>query len=339
MHFDKEHLDKGHEKDGYAWARPALEQARDGILVLDLEGRVRYLNPLGGQLLGWRVGSALGRLVEDVLPSLGEGGETVRHPLRCLLQGEWNGEAAGEILIAEADDEETWLSGTASVIHGQAGELEGVLYIFRSGAERRRLRSLLHETNNALGVARGNCDLAVLQGDRGEDLEKRMDAATRSLEKAQALLRVVRDLGETRSLVVGEPGEAAIAALRKPTSGSGTCLLLIEDNEEMRNATADLLTVLGHRVKGVPDGKAARQLLAQDAGAFTAVICDLRLPDGQGDILLASLRKLRPGLPCLFVSGDPAPEGLLSGPRGEHCAFLRKPYSAAGLSRALAELV
>ena len=81
-------------------------------------------------------------------------------------------------------------------------------------------------------------------------------------------------------------------------------VLLIEDDRELRNTLRDALAVEGYDVLSAASLSEAQALLTHAAQPIALVLMDLGLPDGDGEALLATLRR-RPLLPVLVISARP----------------------------------
>ncbi|MBV9749742.1 MAG: PAS domain S-box protein [Acetobacteraceae bacterium] len=80
-------------------------------------------------------------------------------------------------------------------------------------------------------------------------------------------------------------------------------VLLVEDEESLRQVAAEWLREAGHRVLEAPDGAAARRLL-HGAGRVDLLVTDVGLPGGtNGRQVAEAARAHRPGLPVLFMTG------------------------------------
>lgn len=89
---------------------------------------------------------------------------------------------------------------------------------------------------------------------------------------------------------------------RRGTSPPGTeHLLLVDDNEEFRESTADWLRALGYRVTTAASGAEALERLAQEK--VDVVVTDVHLGDADGRELSARFGEIVPGIPVLLVSG------------------------------------
>lgn len=125
-------------------------------------------------------------------------------------------------------------------------------------------------------------------------------------------------------------------AVDKPLRAAGRALdiLLIDDEEIVRIATAEMIRDLGHRVVEAASG--AEGLARLNGGlAVDAVISDYKMPRMNGAQLAQRVAEIRPGTAILIISGytgtsDDLPRDL---PR------LAKPFNQADIAHALAALM
>jgi len=113
---------------------------------------------------------------------------------------------------------------------------------------------------------------------------------------------------------------------------SGT-LLLVEDDRELRATLRAALEVEGWRVLPAASLADARALLAnaaRDDHALDAVLLDLGLPDGDGESLLAALRRER-GTPVLVISAREAEGGKIRLLDAGADDYLVKPFGIGEL--------
>jgi CheY-like chemotaxis protein len=116
-------------------------------------------------------------------------------------------------------------------------------------------------------------------------------------------------------------------------------ILLIEDLAPVRVVTRRLLESAGHVV--VATATAAEGLAQLRARAFDLVITDFLLPDRPAGAIVAELRRERPALPILAMSGgghlrgDWSEKALKSGAS----AILRKPFDRNALLTAINPLL
>ncbi len=151
--------------------------------------------------------------------------------------------------------------------------------------------------------------------------------------------------------VRSEPGAGTTFRLALPLGGSGRVeraservgmvrgagtLLVVEDEASVREGAARALRQCGYRVLEAGSAAEAERALAGSAAPVDLAIVDLLLPGGvTGPDLAAALRARAPAMRVLFTSGyDPEGGHARPVPAGE--AFLQKPFTAGGLSIAVA---
>ncbi|MCJ2035537.1 PAS domain S-box protein [Methylobacterium sp. J-068] len=114
--------------------------------------------------------------------------------------------------------------------------------------------------------------------------------------------------------------------------GHGTCVLLVEDNQEVGAFAAQALEELGYRTVWAVDAERALLELERIPYRFEVVFSDVVMPGMNGIDLACEIRRRQPGLPVVLASGY---SDVLAA-RGSHgFELLRKPYSVADLSRIL----
>lgn len=80
-------------------------------------------------------------------------------------------------------------------------------------------------------------------------------------------------------------------------------VLIVEDDEDVRDWIAHCLLREGHELRGVPDGASARSLRVNELDYRPdLVLMDYALPDTDGVTLLAELEADWPGVPAVFVT-------------------------------------
>jgi len=109
-------------------------------------------------------------------------------------------------------------------------------------------------------------------------------------------------------------------------------VLVVEDDELVREATVGNVVDLGHQVIEAADADAALQILNDD-DAIDVLFADVRLPGKDGNQLVREARQRRPALKVILTSGGPAPEAPAGG-----TIWLGKPYKWDDLKRAFKQL-
>ena len=79
--------------------------------------------------------------------------------------------------------------------------------------------------------------------------------------------------------------------------------MLVEGETALRDLAKRSLESAGYTVLACPDGKAALKASSHFSGPIDIVVTDLVMPMMNGRHLAMELRKQRPNLPVLFMSG------------------------------------
>lgn len=115
--------------------------------------------------------------------------------------------------------------------------------------------------------------------------------------------------------------------------GGSERILVVEDNEFVRETVVEQLRSLGYTVKDVDSGDAAVALLDRSPQEFDLVLTDMVMPGAVDGSALARLAAQRwPALRVLLTSGFSGGE---ADPEEEGMAVLRKPYRKADLANAV----
>jgi two-component system, sensor histidine kinase len=127
----------------------------------------------------------------------------------------------------------------------------------------------------------------------------------------------------------GVAPQAVAAARREMRRLAGLCVVVLEDDTEVRDAMRRLLLLWDCQVR---DGASAAELLAGSASPPQAVVADLRLAAGRTGV--DELRQLQAAwgcaVPVLWISGETAPDGLRAA-LPPQATVLTKPVSPARL--------
>ena len=119
--------------------------------------------------------------------------------------------------------------------------------------------------------------------------------------------------------------------------GSET-VLIVEDDDAVRECTVELLSSIGYEVLPAVNGEEALALAARHRGKISLMVSDVVMPRMNGVKLAAALAKSQPNIKVLFVSGHP--QDLVRRKGVEMTSqFLQKPYSFSLLATKLRETI
>ena len=114
-------------------------------------------------------------------------------------------------------------------------------------------------------------------------------------------------------------------------------ILLVEDEEAVRAFAARALASRGYKVYEAASGVEALEVMEEAGGKIDLVVSDVVMPELDGPSLLRELRKTRPELKIIFVSGYAEEAFSKNLPEGESFRFLPKPFSLKELAVAVKE--
>jgi PAS domain S-box-containing protein len=138
--------------------------------------------------------------------------------------------------------------------------------------------------------------------------------------------------GDTAVIAAGDSAEP-----EEINSGQPLKILLVDDHDEVRGTTAAVLEELGHSVTEAANGAEALAALGNGGAGWDLLISDYAMPELSGTELVEELRKVRPDLPCLIITGY-AEQETVDGRCGD-VTVLTKPFTPAKLSEAILKVL
>ena len=114
-------------------------------------------------------------------------------------------------------------------------------------------------------------------------------------------------------------------------------VLLVEDEDVVRSFAARALARQGYQVLEAGSGAEALELMQRDQKGVDLVVSDVIMPEMDGPTLLKELRKSKPDLKFIFVSGYPDDAFKKSLDDGADYAFLPKPFTLPQLAAKVKE--
>ena len=141
--------------------------------------------------------------------------------------------------------------------------------------------------------------------------------------------RWARDL-HSRSICPGSTLDRRRPSRKRPRTGAlrgGETVLVVEDQEAVRELTKTVLEAYGYRVFEATNGDEALAFVKQHSDEIHLLLTDVILPGMNGKDLSERLRRLRPKLKVLFTSGYTAEVVGRRGVTERDLAYLPKPVS------------
>lgn len=115
-------------------------------------------------------------------------------------------------------------------------------------------------------------------------------------------------------------------------------ILLVEDEDFVRNVTCEILQASGWVVFGARNAGEAARLSVRHCGQLGILITDVMLPDKNGRTLAREMKHALPHLRTLLISGYPETRANRKELAREHL-YLTKPFSQISLMRKVSVLM
>lgn len=138
-----------------------------------------------------------------------------------------------------------------------------------------------------------------------------------------------------------EAGQEKPDAAAKNTlpRGSGELILIVDDEENIRNVADATLKKFGYRTLTAVDGADALAVYLQHKHDITAVLTDMAMPSMDGQALIRAVKNLDTDIKVIAMSGLTTDEMEAELERLKVNAFISKPYSAETLLKTLAGVI
>lgn len=236
--------------------------------------------------------------------------------------GESNSNSRTEISEREVEE----LRSRIALLEGELAIRDG-LEVLAGG--------IAHDFNNLLTVILNNVSLMKLETPAGSGtmigLEEMEKATLKARDLAWKLLNIAGN-GSSPSSEEGfsATGEHQLEAL----TGSGR-ILLVDDEEDVRNSTSAALSRLGYTVVMAESGSTAIEIFCQSADEgrpFDVVILDLTVQSGKGGKeTVSSLKRIDPEVKAVVSSGYANDTVMTEYAEFGFSAKLAKPYTMEDL--------
>ncbi len=145
-------------------------------------------------------------------------------------------------------------------------------------------------------------------------------------------------LPSPRAIIAPPPAATTAMDPVDESPALGVRVLLADDEPAIREFIAEMLTAGGCSVHACADGRTALELFERDPSAIDVVVTDQSMPGMTGGELARAMLARRPDLPVILCSGFSEQIDERSAAALGIRRYLAKPYDAAILLTAIAEL-
>ncbi len=128
---------------------------------------------------------------------------------------------------------------------------------------------------------------------------------------------------------------------RSPPTGlrGGERILVVEDEEMVRNMVCRALEDFGYTVLEAKDGQTALDLLDSQEAPVDLVLCDIVMPGMSGPALGAMIAQRTPPIPVVYMSGYPSQDVARRQLLPPDAAFIQKPFRPEDLAAKVRRVV
>ena len=115
------------------------------------------------------------------------------------------------------------------------------------------------------------------------------------------------------------------------------CILLVDDEANVRTVFSDVLKRAGYRVKAVENGhKAVKEV---EEKTYNLALVDLRMPKMDGIEVLENIKKKKPEIPVIIYTGYGSVTTAVEAMRKGASDYLNKPFSPEELKLAIKKVL
>ena len=141
--------------------------------------------------------------------------------------------------------------------------------------------------------------------------------------------------GTTFSIMLPATAEAAVPVVAAPLPylrpPRGETILVVEDEEALREVTKRIFTRNGYSVITAAHGSEALDIARHHPGEIHLLVTDVIMPHMLGKEVAEKMRAIRPGIEVLFISGYARPVLASQGRLDPNVALVEKPFCEADL--------
>ena len=119
---------------------------------------------------------------------------------------------------------------------------------------------------------------------------------------------------------------------------AGGTLLLVEDEDMVRAVAERALVRAGYTVTTAADGEEGLAAIANGDTEFDLIVSDVVMPTMDGPAMARAIRKVKPDIPILFMSGY-AEEQLRNDIDIADMHFIPKPFSVQQINAKVSEVL
>jgi PAS domain S-box-containing protein len=129
-------------REGRQWLNAVLDGINDGVIALDNQGTIRFINPIATQLTGWSELETIGRTLYEVFALVDEFSHERVEVLGIKSDG-----AKFEGLLLSKKGKSTFIEADSTIINDEKAMTVGIVLVFRDITKRREAMREIQRQN------------------------------------------------------------------------------------------------------------------------------------------------------------------------------------------------
>jgi PAS domain S-box-containing protein len=296
--------------------RITLRSIGDGVITADRDGTVTAMNPVAEALTGWPAEDAVGKPISQVFEVINEfSREKIENPVAAVLRSGKAFTLADNTLLVGRDRSERRVADSGAPIRTAAGELVGVVLVFRDVTEKSGLEEQLRHAQKMDAIGR-------LAGGVAHDFNNLLAGILGSAEVLERMLKDRRDTEPFVRLIVDTSHRAgALTSKLLNLSRQGRREpARIDVNALVEDVAQILRSSIDRRIEVRTRCEAARAFILGDPTEIQSIVLNLgvnardAMPMGGSMLLatrdrtvdetLAAMQGIAPGRYCEILVED-----------------------------------
>jgi len=322
----------------------------DGIIATDADGVILYMNATASQLTGWQPDEAKGRLLDTVFDAVNETtGMKIQNPVNEVIRTGQASEMSNHTILKQPSGDATTIERCGIPIKDDEDEIIGAVLVLRKCSKNNEEKSdynvpsftmrLVAELQSLIASISGEIKLFKNAGWSGSG---KLTALDEMLSKSNYLVKLMADNYKHNKVNRGSGLQTSninvSPKIDRLPGQRPEHILVMDDDEMLRDLATRCLTRLGYQVTTVANGEEAVHVYRYSFGVqtFDAVIVDLTIKDGMGGLqTVEELKKINPHIKAIITSGYINDPILQQYKLYGFCDAICKPYGLYELDRVL----
>lgn len=214
-----------------------LQGMGDGVIVVDLQLHIKYLNLAAEALTGWQLGEIKERKVTEIMPLLDEQNQCpVDHPISLALQSETTFFLENHILLVRKDGTTLPIADSVALLKDNDSTITGAVMVFRDDTQRR----IIAERDRATAEAQQAKTLLAEQQRLSHLKDDFLATTSHELRTPLSNIKMAICLLET---VLNQPGLLSFEGMAQSQTIDLYLSILREQSEQELSLVNDLLAM------------------------------------------------------------------------------------------------